>query len=116
MPIIIKSVLPEGTVVTVYLMVILAINTFEGIYTRFVFQSLKSRRVCLKISFAVQSQVAVVFNFMWAITFLTLGTMNLVCKCSMSPFPTVFTLEDTKIHVGFIDYSYVASDIKASIY
>jgi len=42
--------------------------------------------------------------------------MDLVCKYSVSPFPTVFILEDTKIHIGFIDYSYVASNIEASIY
>ena len=40
--------------------------------------------------------------------------MNLVYKCSMFPFPTVFTLEDTKIHIGSIDFSYVTSNIEAS--
>ena len=31
-------------------------------------------------------------------------------------FPIVFTLGDTKVHVGFMDHNYVASDIEAPIY
>jgi len=53
---------------------------------------------------------------MQAITFLTLSTINLACKSSVSPFPTVFTLRDTRVHVGSMDCSYVASGIEASIY
>jgi len=37
MPITIESVLTEGTVVAVHLIIILAINIFEGIHIRFVF-------------------------------------------------------------------------------
>jgi len=108
--------LPEGTVVAVYLVIILAINTFKGIYIRFVFQSLESSRVYLKIGFVVLSQVIVVYNFMQTITFLTLSTINLTYKSSMFLFPIVFTLGDTKVHVGFMDHNYVASDIETPIY
>jgi len=45
----IESVFPEETVVAIHLIIIIVINTFEGMHTRFVFWSLKSRRVCLKI-------------------------------------------------------------------
>jgi len=53
---------------------------------------------------------------MQAITFLILSTMNLAYKSSVSLFPTVFILGDIKVHVGSINYSYVASDIEAPIY
>ena len=42
--------------------------------------------------------------------------MNLAYKSSVSLFPTVFILEDIKVHVGSINHSYVASDIEAPIY
>ena len=116
MPITIESVLLEGTVIAIYLVIILAINTFEGIHIRFVFQSLESSRIYLKIGFVVPSQVIVVYNFMQAVTFLTLSTINLTYKSSMFLFPIVVTLGDTKVHVGFMDHDYMVSDIEAPIY
>ena len=73
-------------------MIIFVIDTFEGICTRFFFQSFESQRVCLKVSFVISCYVSVVFEFVWPIIILTLRSMYIVHISSISLFLTVLIL------------------------
>ena len=57
----------------------------------------------------------VVFRFMQTITFDVLRFLNSARYSSMFPFPTIFTLQNTRVHVGFFDSSNIPFHIEASI-
>jgi len=63
MPVVIELVFPEWTNVTVYLMIIFAVNTFETVQTRFSFQSFELKGISLKVSFVTPCHISVVFEF-----------------------------------------------------
>ena len=63
MPITVKSVFPEKTVVAVHLIVIFVVSTFKKMQIEFASQSFESWRVCLEIGFAVPNHISVVFEF-----------------------------------------------------
>ena len=55
------------------------------------------------------------FRFMQTVTSNALRTMNSICIDQMSPFPIVFTLRNTWVHVSTTNCSNIASNIEASI-
>jgi len=55
--------------VRVCLVVILAVDVFERVGTRFALFSFKVREVSLEVSFAVSDEVTIMFHFMGAIVF-----------------------------------------------
>ena len=96
-------------------MIIFVIDTFEGICTRFFFQSFESQRVCLKVSFAISCYISVVFEFVWPIIFLTLRSMYIVHISSISLFLTVLILWYARVHVHPSDSCNVTTYIKAPV-
>jgi len=46
---------------------------------------------------------------------LAFGSMHLVYIGSMSPFPTVFALQYSRVYVSALEDSYIASEVEASI-
>ena len=56
-----------------------------------------------------------IFILVWAITFDTFRTLNSTRKSGMSPFPTVFTLWDTGVHISSSYGSDIPFYIKAMI-
>ena len=115
MPFLVKPMLLEWIVSIISLMIIFAIDTFEGICTRFFFQSFESQRVCFKVSFAISCYFSVVFKFVWPITFLTLGSMYMVHISSISLFLAVLTLWYAGVHVHPSDSRNVTTYIKAPV-
>ena len=63
MPVAIELVFPEWTNITVYLMIIFAVDTFETVQTRFSFQSFELKGISLKVSFVTSCHISVVFEF-----------------------------------------------------
>jgi len=61
-PVAIELVFPKWTNVTVYLMIIFAVDTFETVQTRFSFQSFELKRINLKVSFVTPCYISVVFE------------------------------------------------------
>ena len=59
----IELVFPEWTNITVYLMIIFAVDTFETVQTRFSFQSFELNGISLKVSFVTSCHISVVFEF-----------------------------------------------------
>jgi len=61
------------------------------------------RWVGLFIGFAAPTELTVVFGFMWTIAFDTLRSLNSARHSGVSPFPTIFTLWNTGVHVSSSD-------------
>jgi len=61
-PVAIELVFPKWTNVTVYLMIIFAVDIFETVQTRFSFQSFELKRINLKVSFVIPCYISVVFE------------------------------------------------------
>ena len=59
--------------------------------------------------------MSVMFKFVGAITFDAFGSLHSAWESSMSPFPAVFALGSSGIHVGASDSDYVTSNIKAPV-
>ena len=80
--------IPEWTVVAIYLVVIFAVDIFEwvGIF--------ESGWVGLEVYFTVPCHFFMVFNFIWSVVFLAFGPMCMACKCNVASLPAIFTLED----------------------
>jgi len=69
MQFLVKVVLPEGIFSGVSLMIVLAIAVLEVIWARFSLFGFKFWWVCLEVCFVAPSEVSIMFNFVWAITF-----------------------------------------------
>jgi len=83
-------------------MVTFAIDTFEAVRVWFSFGSFKSRRISLEICFATSYYVSIVFNFVQSVAFLVFGSIDMICKCRMSPLLAIFALRDSRVHVGVV--------------
>ena len=81
MPLLVKAMVPEGTLVVVSRVIPLAVQTLESVRTRYTICSRLSRRVRLGISLAIPSQQSVVLNSVRTTTFLTLSTLSVTGMC-----------------------------------
>ncbi len=63
MLVIIELVFPEWANVTVYLMVIFAVDIFETVQTRFSFQSFELKNISPEVSLVTSCYISVVFEF-----------------------------------------------------
>ena len=70
------------------------------------------RGIYLIVCFATPCKMTVVFQFMWAVTFDTLYPLNPAQKGSVAPFPTVFTLEHSWVHIYFFNSGDIVSYIE----
>jgi len=83
---------PEQTCIEVYLVGALAVNTVEGVKTRFTLFSFEIRGISLKISLVALGKVAVVFGLMGTIVFEAPHTLKMACEGCVAPLPAIFTL------------------------
>jgi len=71
MLLLVKTVFPERTVVGICLMIALAIDTFETVWTRFFLLDFKFWQIYFKVHFAVLHKMLMMFSFVWTIAFNT---------------------------------------------
>ena len=69
MPISVKSVFSEWTVITVHLLFILAVNIFKQVSIGFPFFCFKPWRIHLEVSFAIPHHFSMMFKFVWTCIF-----------------------------------------------
>ena len=67
--------------------------------TYFILFCFKLRGISFEISFTTPSKVSIMFDFIWSIIFDTPQTLCIAHKSSMTPFPAVFALENTYVHI-----------------
>ena len=112
MPLLVKVIAPEGTLLVVSRVITLAIQTLESVRTRCTIYSCLPRRVRLGIGLTISSQQSVVLNFMRPTTFLTLSTLSMTSMCWMSLAPTIATLGHSRVHSSPHDCSNMMPKIK----
>jgi len=83
--------------------------------TWFPFLCFQPRRIDFGVGLAVPSKFAMIFGFVGAIAFDTLGPLNSTRECYVTPFPTIFTLWNARVHVGTLNSSDILSNIEASV-
>ena len=111
----VEAVMPERASIGVGLVVILVIDTLEGVRVWFALFGFKMRGVGLKISLAAPGGVLVVFGFVWAIALQAFCILNVVTKDSVTPLLAVFALGDTGVHVGVFDGSNESANIEVLV-
>ena len=112
MPLLVKVMVPKGTLVVVSRVVTLAIQTLESVRTRCTSCSSLSRRVRLGIGLATPSQQSVVLNSVRTTTFLTFSALSATGMCRIFPAPTIVTLGHSKVHSSLSDYGSMTPKIK----
>ena len=96
----VKLMLLERTVSRICLMFALAVWIFEWIRTRFILLGFKLRRVSLLISFTTPHKLAIMDSLVGAIIFDTFCSLDFAHTWYMTPFPIVFTLRYSRVHIG----------------
>ena len=49
------------------------------------------------------------------IALYTFGPLNMTYACCVLPLPTILALQDTQIHVSFVNHSNIASYVEVSV-
>jgi len=75
------------------------IGALERIRTRFALLGFKSRRISFIVSFAIPTELSVVFQLVRAVTFNTSCSLDPARKGGVAPFPAILTKRDTGVHV-----------------
>ena len=114
-PFLVESMFPKQTIYRVSYMRTLTIEILETMRARIAFLSFKSRRINFVVSFATPCKITVIISEMWTITFCTFRILNTTNPSRMPPFPTVFALRNTRIHIGTSYHSDNISDIKLPV-
>ena len=112
MPLLVKAIAPDGTLLVVSRVITLAIQTLKSIRTRYTICSCFSRRIRLGIGLTTSSQQSVVLNFMRPTTFLTLSTLSTTGMYRLSLAPAIATLSNLRIYGSPSDYSSIMPKIK----
>ena len=112
MSLLVKAMVPEGTLVVVSRVIILAIQILESVRVRCTSCSCLPRRVRLGIGLATPSQQSVILNSMRTTTFLTFSALSMTGMCKMSPVSTIATLSDLRMHNSPLDCSSMTLKIK----
>ena len=111
-PLLVKVMVPEGTLVVISRVVIPAVQTLEGVRTRYTICSCLPRRVRLGIGLTTSSQEPVVLNSVRTTTFLTLSALSTTGICWVSPAPAIATLGNLRVHSNTSDCSSMTPKIK----
>ena len=97
-------------------MLSLTISTFESVQTQFAFFGFEMWRVDFVVGFVAPTKFMMVLWLVRSITLYAFWALNLARESQMTPFPTVFTLRDTRVRVSHSNYCNKPSDIETSIY
>jgi len=114
-PLPVEAMLPERTGIRVGLVISFAVRTFEGMRARFALFCFKSRRISFSVHFTTPTEFPMMFRFVRPIAFDAFGSLDTARVSGMSPFPAVFTLGDSRIHVRSSDYSDIVAHVEASV-
>ena len=79
------------------------------------FLGFESRRVILKVSFTIPGYIPIILNLMKTVTLLIFDTIYMADKSSMSLFPTILLLRNTRTYISSQNNSNVISYIEASV-
>ena len=112
MPLLVKVMALEGTLVVVSRVITLAIQTFESVRTRRTSYSCLSRRIRLRIGLIIPSQQSVVLNSMRTTTFLTFSALSMTGMCRMFPVLAIVILGYSRVHSSLSDCSSMMPKIK----
>jgi len=115
LPFFVEPVSPEGALVGVGLVVPLTVRALESVRAWFAFLCLETRRIHLLVCLATPPKFAVVFRFVGAIAFDTLGILDSARKSCMTPFPAILTLGYTWVYVSTSNCGNILADIEAMI-
>ena len=96
-------------------MITMAVRAFENIWTQFAFFCFRVWWVHFFIGFAEPPKLTIVFIFVRSIILDTLRFLNSTRYGDVSPFLTIFTLWNTRVHVGSSDCGNILSHIKVLI-
>ena len=101
-------------------MIALAVDTFEGVRARLTLFGFEVQRINLEVGLTTPDKVAVVFNFVRAVTFQASCTLKLTCEgvtCEggVTPLPTILVLWDTRVHIGLSDSYNITADVEALV-
>jgi len=83
--------------------------------TQFPFLYFQSWRIDFGISFAAPPEVAMIFRFVGTIAFDAFGPLNSKREHHVTPFPTIFTLWNTWVHVSSPNGCDMLSNIETSV-
>jgi len=115
-PILVKLVFSEETVVNVCLMFVFAVHILERISIRFLFLCFKPQRISFEISFTTSCYFSVMFQFVvWTIAFLILWSMHVTCIYSATLLLVVFVLRNTRVYICSSNHSNISSYIKIPV-
>jgi len=103
---------PERTLIIVSWVITFAVYAFECVRTQFPLFGLESGRIYFEVSLVAPCHVSVIFNLVWAATFLTLGPMSFACEGGMTPFPIVVVLRYSWVHICTSDSGDKSSVVK----
>ena len=112
MLLLVKVMVPEGTLVVISRVISLAVQILESVRARCTSCSCLPRRVRLGIGLATPSQQSVVLNSMRTTTFLIFSILSMTSICWMFPAPTIATLSDLRVHSSLSDYGSMTLKIK----
>jgi len=111
----VKLVLSEWTSYRIHLMLSSTIGTFKGVWTQFAFFGLKAQRINFVICFAAPTKFIVILWLVRSIALYAFRALNSARESRMTPFPTVFTLRNTRVRISHSNCCNIPSDIETPI-
>ena len=115
MPLSIKPVLLEHTSYWIHWMLSLTIGIFEGVWIWFAFFGFKGWRINFVVCFAAPTKFAVILWLVRSTALYTFWALNSARESRMTPFPTVFTLRNTRVCISYSNCRNISSDIETPI-
>jgi len=83
--------------------------------TQFPFLCFQPWRIDFGVGLAAPPKVAMIFGLVGTITFDALGPLNSTRERHVIPFPTIFTLWNTRVHVSSPNGCDIPSNIEKSV-
>jgi len=111
----VEAMPPKWTVIGVGLVISFAVGALEGVRAWFALLGFKSGRINFSISFATPTEFSMMFRFVRPVTFDAFGSLDSTRECGMSPFPAIFALGDSRIHVRSSNHSDMVAHIEAPV-
>ena len=91
------------------------IGIFEGMQTWFTFFGFKIQRINFVVCFAAPTKFAVILWLMRSVALYTFWALNSARESQITPFSTVFTLRNTRVHISYSNCCNIPSDIETPI-
>ena len=96
-------------------MFILIADALENVHAGFTFLNLESKEVSFKISLITLCYLSVMFDFIETVILNISSFMCLTSESHVIPFPAIFALRNTGIHIYFSNCYNVMISIETSI-